>query len=86
MPLSATDYRPRDAEHAVVIAADVFSDQSSTIGQPNTMGVEVGARYGLTPALYWDAGVGSERIGPRDRSAFFVTTGFTWGFTLGGGP
>lgn len=70
---------------SLVIAADVFSDQSSTIGQPNTTGVEAGVRYRLTPALYWDAGVGSELIGPRDRSAFFVTTGFTWGFTLGGG-
>ena len=70
---------------SLVIAADVFTDQSSTIGQPNTTGVEIGARYRLTSALYWDAGVGSELIGPRDRSAFFVTTGFTWGFTLGGG-
>ena len=69
---------------SLVIAADVFTDQSSTIGQPNTTGVEIGARYRLTPALYWDAGMGSELIGPRDRSAFFVTTGFTWGFTLGG--
>lgn len=69
---------------SLVIAADVFSDQSATIGQPNTTGVEVGARYRLTAALYWDAGIGSELIGPRDRSAFFVTTGFTWGFTLGG--
>jgi hypothetical protein len=71
---------------SLVIAADVFSDQSATIGQPNTTGVEVGVRYRLTADLYWDAGVGSELIGPRDRSAFFVTTGFTWGFTLGGGP
>jgi hypothetical protein len=69
---------------SLVIAADVFTDQSSAIGQPNTTGVEIGARYRLTPALYWDAGVGSELIGPRDRSAFFVTTGFTYGFTLGG--
>jgi len=71
---------------SLVLAADVFSDQSSTIGQPNTTGVEAGVRYRLTPDLYWDVGVGSELIGPRDRSAFFVTTGFTWGFTLGGGP
>jgi hypothetical protein len=69
---------------SLVLAADFFTDQSSTIGQPNTTGVEVGARYRLTPSLYWDAGIGSELIGPRDRSAFFVTTGFTWGFTLGG--
>ena len=69
---------------SLVLAAYVFTDQSSTIGQPNTTGVEIGARYRLTPALYWDAGMGSELIGPRDRSAFFVTTGFTWGFTLGG--
>ena len=65
---------------SLVIAADVFTDQSATIGQPNTTGVEIGARYRLTPALYWDAGVGSELIGPRDRAALFVTTGFTFGF------
>ena len=69
---------------SLVIAADVFTDQSGTIGQPNTTGVEVGVRYRLTPDIYWDAGVGSELIGPRARSALFVTTGFTWGFTLGG--
>jgi hypothetical protein len=69
---------------SLVLAADVFTDQSSTIGQPNTTGVEAGVRYRLTPDLYWDVGIGSELIGPRDRSAFFVTTGFTWGFTLGG--
>ena len=68
---------------SLVIAADVFTDQSATIGQPNTTGVEVGVRYRLTPELYWDAGVGSELIGPRDRAAFFVTTGFTYGFSLG---
>jgi hypothetical protein len=69
---------------SLVIAGDVFTEQSPTVGQPNTTGVEVGARYRLTPSLYWDAGIGSELFGPRDRAAFFVTTGFTWGFTLGG--
>jgi hypothetical protein len=70
---------------SMVIAADVFTDQSATIGQPNTTGIEVGVRYRLSPSLYWDAGVGSELWGPRDRAAFFVTTGFTWGFSLGSG-
>ena len=68
----------------LVIAADVFSDQSKTVGQPNTTGVEAGVRYRLTRNLYWDAGAGTELAGPRDRSIFFVTTGFTFGFTLGG--
>ncbi len=67
----------------LVIAADVFSDQSKTVGEPNTTGIEAGVRYRVTPNLYWDAGVGSELAGPRDRALFFVTTGFTFGFTLG---
>lgn len=70
---------------SLVLVADVFTDQSSTIGQPNTTGVEVGVRYRLTPSLYWDAGVGSELWGPRDRVALFATTGFTWAFSLGSG-
>ena len=70
---------------SLVVMADVFTDQSSTIGQPNTTGVEVGVRYRLSSSLYWDAGVGSELWGPRDRATFFVTTGFTWAFSLGSG-
>jgi hypothetical protein len=69
---------------SLVIAGDVFTDQSLRIGESNTTGVEVGVRYRLTPNLYWDAGVGSELWGPRDRATLFVTTGFTWGFTLAG--
>ena len=68
----------------LVIAVDVFSDQARSVGQPNTTGVEAGVRYRLTSKLYWDAGAGSELAGPRDRSAFFVTTGLTFNFTLGG--
>jgi hypothetical protein len=68
----------------LVVAGDVFTDQSKTIGQPNTTGVEFGVRYRLTPDLYWDAGVGAELWGPKDRAAFFVTTGFTYGFSLSG--
>jgi hypothetical protein len=70
---------------SLVLMADVFTDQSATIGQPNTTGVEVGVRYRLSSSLYWDAGVGSELFGPRERAAFFVTTGFTFGFSLGSG-
>ena len=69
---------------ALVIAADLFTDQSKAVGQPNTTGVEAGIRYRLTRNLYWDAGAGTEFAGPRDRAAFFVTTGVTFGFTLGG--
>jgi hypothetical protein len=69
---------------ALVVAADLFSDQSKAVGQPNTTGLEAGIRYRLTRNLYWDAGAGTEFAGPRDRAVFFVTTGATFGFTVGG--
>ena len=69
---------------ALVVAADLFSDQSKTVGQPNTTGLEAGIRYRLTRNLYWDAGAGTEFAGPRDRAVLFVTTGVTFGFTVGG--
>jgi hypothetical protein len=68
----------------LVVSGDVFSDQARTIGQPSTTGLEVGVRYRLTANLYWDAGIGSELAGPRDRASLFLTTGLTFGFTLGG--
>ena len=67
----------------LVVAGDVFSDQSWRAGQPNATGIEAGVRYRLRPNLYWDAGVGTEFAGPRDRAVFFITTGVTFGFTIG---
>jgi len=68
----------------LVVAADVFSDQAREVGQTNTTGLEAGVRYRVTSKIYWDAGAGTELAGPRDRSAFFFTTGLTFNFTLGG--
>ena len=67
---------------AVLLAADVFTDQARRIGDPNTVGGEAGIRIRVTPAVYWDAGIGSEFAGPRDRAVLFVTTGVTVNFSL----
>jgi hypothetical protein len=68
---------------AVLVAADVFTDQSSQVGESNATGLEVGVRVRVTPAIYWDAGIGSELIGGRDRATLFVSTGVTIGFSIG---
>ena len=59
---------------------DVFTAQSERRGQDNITGTEVGLRYQLTPRIVWDAGVGTEFAGPANRSPFFLTTGFSFGF------
>ena len=67
----------------LMLVGDVFTDQATRVGDPNTVGVEVGVRYRLSAAVYWDAGLGTDLAGPGDRSRFFFTTGLTVGFRLG---
>jgi hypothetical protein len=67
---------------AVLVAADVFTVQARRIGESNATGVEAGVRVRITPSMYWDIGIGSELAGPRDRAAFYATTGLTFGFNL----
>lgn len=62
------------------LIADVFTEQPTHRGDSNVVGTEVGLRYQLTPSIVWDAGVGTEFAGPRDRSPFFFTTGLSWAF------
>jgi hypothetical protein len=62
------------------LVADVFTEQSVRRGDANIVGTEVGFRYQLTPRMVWDAGVGTEFAGPRDRAPFFFTTGVSFGF------
>lgn len=62
------------------LIADVFAEQAARRGDPTTVGTELGVRYQLTPRLVWDGGLGTEFAGPSHRSAFFLTTGFSFAF------
>ena len=59
---------------------DVFADQAARVRGPDTLGVEIGVRYRVSPAVYWDAGLGTALAGPGDRDRFVFTTGLTLGF------
>lgn len=94
--LTGTERGERDGRYQFVLGAsypigapkytrttligDVFTEQSSHKGDSNAVGVEAGFRHQLTPRLVFDAGVGTEFAGPRDRAKFFFTTGFSFGF------
>ena len=53
----------------------VFTEQSVRRGDRNVAGAEIGFRHQLTRRIVWDAGIGTEIVGPADRSPFFFTTG-----------
>jgi outer membrane putative beta-barrel porin/alpha-amylase len=62
------------------LIGDVFAEQATRRGEATTVGTEVGLRYQLSPRLVWDVGLGTELAGPSHRSAFFTTTGLSFGF------
>jgi hypothetical protein len=62
------------------LVGDLFAEQAIRRGESTTIGTEVGLRYQLTPRIVWDVGIGTEFAGPAHRSAFFLTTGFSFGF------
>jgi Putative MetA-pathway of phenol degradation len=62
------------------LVGDVFAEQTGHRGESTVVGTEVGLRFQLTPRIVWDVGVGTEFAGPADRSRFFGTTGFSFGF------
>ncbi|MBA2252855.1 MAG: hypothetical protein H0W13_09160 [Nitrospirales bacterium] len=62
------------------LIVDVFTRQSDLVGQRNPTGLGLGIRHQLSPRVVLDAGVGSELIGPADRSLFFSTVGLSLGF------
>jgi hypothetical protein len=62
------------------VLADVFTEQGRRRGEPNVLGVEVGFRHQLTSRFVLDAGVGTELVGPAERSRFFATAGLGVGF------
>lgn len=62
------------------LIGDLFIEQASQRGKPDTFGAEIGFRHQLTPRMVLDAGIGTELAGPGDRSPFFLTTGISIGF------
>lgn len=62
------------------LLADIFTEQSIRRGAADIFGVETGVRYQLTQRTVLDLGVGSELAGAAERSSFFITTGFSFGF------
>jgi len=59
---------------------DVYTRQSDLKGQSNNTGIQVGLRHQLTSRIVLDSGLGTEFIGPSDRSALFGTVGLSLGF------
>ncbi len=72
-------------QHATTtLVADVFVDQARKRGDSETIGVELGLRQRLTSWLVFDAGVGTEAVGPGDRAAIFATIGLSVTFATAG--
>ena len=66
---------------ATTLVADVYIDQSVSRHDPDTVGLELGARYRLSPIVAVHAAVGTEVAGAASRSALFVHAGLGVGFT-----
>ena len=62
------------------IIANVFTRQSDLVGQRNPTGIGIGLRHQVSSRVVADIGIGSELIGPADRSVFFSTIGLSVGF------
>jgi hypothetical protein len=62
------------------LVGDLFTEQSVRSGGSNIFGAEIGLRHQLTARTVLDFGVGSEFAGPSERSPFYVTGGFAFGF------
>ena len=62
------------------IIANVFTRQSDLVDQRNPTGVGIGLRHQVSSRVVFDAGLGTEFLGPSDRSVFFSTMGLSIGF------
>ena len=62
------------------IIANVFTRQSDLVGQRNPTGIGIGLRHQVSSRVVADIGIGSELLGPADRSVFFSTIGLSVGF------
>jgi hypothetical protein len=59
---------------------DVYTRQSDLIGQRNNTGAEIGLRHQLSSRIVLDTGIGTEFMGPSDRSVLTGTVGVSVGF------
>ncbi len=59
---------------------DVYTEESVEKLEPHVFGVEIGARYQLAVRTVLDAGIGTQFVGPRDRSDFYFTVGISASF------
>lgn len=66
---------------ATTIVADVYVDRAISRHDPDTVGLEVGARYRLSPIIALHAAVGTEVAGPASRAALLIHAGLGFGFT-----
>jgi hypothetical protein len=66
---------------ATTVVADVYVDQAVSPHDRDTVGLELGARYRLTPVVAVHAAVGTEVAGPSSRAALFIRAGIGVGFT-----
>jgi hypothetical protein len=62
------------------VLADVFTQQSVHARETNPTGVELGIRQQVAPLIVLDIGVGTEFVGPAERTPFFATVGVSVGF------
>lgn len=69
-PMSFTD----------TIIVNLFTRQSDLTGQTNPTGVGMGLRHQVSSRVVLDGGIGTELLGPPDRSIFFSTIGLSVGF------
>ena len=62
------------------IIANIFTRQSDSVGQQNPTGVGIGIRHQVSSRVVFDSGLGTEFLGPPNRSTFFGTVGLSIGF------
>jgi hypothetical protein len=62
------------------IIVNLFTRQSDLTGQTNPTGVGMGLRHQVSSRVVLDGGIGTEFLGPTDRSIFFSTIGLSVGF------
>ncbi len=62
------------------LIVDVYTQQSDLMGQSNHTGIEVGIRHQLSSRIVLDGGLGTELVGPADRTAITGTVGLSVGF------
>ena len=66
---------------ATTVIADIYVDQAVSRHDRDTVGLELGARYRVSPLVAVHAAIGTEVAGPASRAALFIHAGLGVGFT-----